>query len=199
MDCHKAEKLLVEYLYQELSPEKTLEVEKHLETCDACAKTLHNWRGIHRGFQRSNDVPQPAPFLKTRILAAAREEVVRKPALSERILSWVKPALILPILVFGLLVLLFFPATSNWKWQKLEGSCTGRTGSVACRSAPQKTAELDKESLDKLQNLGYMSEEKQQPPASGPSVDLRSKTEAVPPEARDRVTTGTLAGNAKGK
>src|SRR5262245_41790891 len=68
MDCNKAEKLLVEYLYQELSPEKTLEMEKHLEVCDACSKTLENWRAIHRGYQRSEEPPQPAPYMRQRIL-----------------------------------------------------------------------------------------------------------------------------------
>lgn len=197
MDCHKAEKLLVEYLYQELSPEKTLEVEKHLETCDACAKTLHNWRGIHRGFQRSNDVPQPAPFLKTRILAAAREEVVRKPAWSEQILSWVKPALILPILVFGLLVLLFLPNRQPEMAKASKVPAQSTPALLPAAPPPQKTAELDKESLEKLKSLGYIGEAKQQPPASAPAADFRSKTERQSTEARDRIATGTLAEKAK--
>src|SRR5262245_66620513 len=80
MSGKKAEEYLVEYLYQELPAKKTLEIEKHLQECAACAKTLESWRAIHRGYQRSAEEPQVAPYFKQKILAAAEEELTRGPS-----------------------------------------------------------------------------------------------------------------------
>ena len=167
MDCNKAEKLLVEYLYQELSPEKTLLVEKHLEACDACAKTLHNWRGIHRGFQRSNDVPQPAPFLKTRILAAAKQELGRKTPLMERILVFLKPAVLMPILIFAVLIVWFLPMKHMQMSEIRPASTPAETSSKTILQKPtappaapakeQPAPSITKAEAEKLKALGYIN------------------------------------------
>jgi tetratricopeptide (TPR) repeat protein len=173
MDCKKVEKLLIEYLYQELSPEKTLEVEKHLEVCDACAKTLHNWRGIHRGFQRAGDLPQPAPFLKTRIMAAAKEEIDRKIPLSERFFSWVKPALILPVMIFVMLVLVFFP-TRKFEMAK------AKVPSQAVTPAPPATSAQRQEPA--------MAERRLEASKGGSLSDLRAPATEYDAEKRYRDT-----------
>src|SRR5262245_29736652 len=103
MDCNKAEKLLVEYLYQELSPKYTVDLEKHLQVCDKCTQTLENWRAIHRGYQKTTDEAPAVPYLKQRILSAAKEELQRKPSFSERFFTILKTALILPVILFGLI------------------------------------------------------------------------------------------------
>ena len=106
MDCNKAEKLLVEYLYQELSPRHTVDIERHLEVCDACTATLENWRAIHRGYQKAIEETPAAPYLSQRILAAAKEELHRKRSFSEKFIAILRPALILPVLIFALIATL---------------------------------------------------------------------------------------------
>lgn len=203
MDCSKAEKLLVEYMYQELSPEKTLEMEKHLETCDACAKTLENWRGIHRGFQRSNDIPQPQPFLKTRILAAAREEAERRPGFVERLMVWVKPAIILPVVIFGLLVLLFMPAKQS-DMAKAKAPAQAETTSTPAVAAqreaqPAEGGRVTQKEVKDLKALGYVggSEKTDQPSTEAYSDELRRKEEADANRSRDQELPITLDDKAK--
>lgn len=111
MECNKAEKLLVEYLYQELSPKYTVDLEKHLQVCDKCSQTLENWRAIHRGYQKTTDEAPAVPYLRQRILSAAKEELQRKPSFSERFFTVLKPALILPVILFGLIATLMLYQT----------------------------------------------------------------------------------------
>jgi predicted anti-sigma-YlaC factor YlaD len=111
MDCKKAEKLLVEYLYQELSPKYTVDLEKHLQVCDKCIQTLENWRAIHRGYQKTTDEAPAVPYLRQRILSAAKDELQRKQSFSERFFTILKPALILPVILFGLIATLMLYQT----------------------------------------------------------------------------------------
>lgn len=106
MNCKQAEKLLVEFLYQELSAKKTVAVEKHLQVCDHCTRTLENWQAIQRGYRKSSAEAEAPPYLKQRILVAAREELARKPSVWEQFNTFVKPAIVLPVIVFLLLALL---------------------------------------------------------------------------------------------
>src|SRR5215467_8724027 len=102
MNCKKAEKFLIDYVYRELSAKKTVEVEKHLSVCDNCAKTVESWRAIHQGFLRaSEEAPAASPYLKQKLLIAAREELDREPSYAERFMVLLKPAVLLPILIFA--------------------------------------------------------------------------------------------------
>lgn len=105
MNCKQAEKLLVEFLYQELSAKKTIAVEKHLQVCDPCTRTLENWQAIHRGYRKSTAEAEAPPYLKQRILVAAREELTQKPSVWEQFSTFLKPAIVLPVIVFLLLAL----------------------------------------------------------------------------------------------
>ena len=118
MDCKKAEKLLVEYLYQELSPRHTVDLERHLEVCDACTSMLENWRAIHRGYQKIIEEAPAAPYLSQRILAAAKEELKRKPSFSEKFVAILRPALILPVLIFALIATLMLYRTEDKQMAK---------------------------------------------------------------------------------
>lgn len=109
MDCKKAETFLVEYLYQELSATRIVELEKHLEVCDGCTKTLESWRAIHEGYRRFAEEPLPTPYLRQRVMIAAKEELERKPTFTERLFALGRPALILPIVVFAIMTFLFYP------------------------------------------------------------------------------------------
>src|SRR5262249_31938134 len=105
MNCKKAETLLVEYLYEELSAQKTLELERHLQSCDQCSATLESWRAIHNGYQKMEDLPAPSPFLKQRIVAAAEEELARKPSFATRLFAVLRPAIAIPVILVALLAL----------------------------------------------------------------------------------------------
>jgi TolA-binding protein len=105
MNCKKAEEYLVEYLYQELPAKKTLEVEKHLDGCVHCTKTLGSWRAIHRAYQRNAEEPQIAPYFKQKILAVAEEELSRSPSWTERFSLGLKFATI-PIAIFVVVLFL---------------------------------------------------------------------------------------------
>ena len=83
-----------------------MDLEKHLQVCDQCTQTLENWRAIHRGYQKTTDEAPAVPYLKQRILSAAKEELQRKPSFSERFFLVLKPALILPVILFGLIATL---------------------------------------------------------------------------------------------
>ena len=183
MDCNKAEKLLVEYLYQELSPKYTVDLEKHLQVCDKCTQTLENWRAIHRGYQKTTDEAPAVPYLRQRILSAAKEELQRKPAFSERFFTILKPALILPVILFGLIATLMLYQTKPKSMSQAPavGKVIPEQPSVSSSSLDfdkRKAAEgeryieskpedtysneraktpADKETAEQLKSLGYIS------------------------------------------
>jgi tetratricopeptide (TPR) repeat protein len=105
MNCKKAEEYLVDYLYQELPAKKTLEIEKHLQGCVHCTKTLESWRAIHRAYQRNAEEPQIAPYFKQKILAVAEEELSRSPSWTDRFALGLKFATI-PIAIFVIVLFL---------------------------------------------------------------------------------------------
>lgn len=154
MNCKKAETLLVEYLYQELSARKTLEIEKHLQTCDRCPKTLESWRAIHGGFQNS-DYPEASPFLKQKILSAARQELARKPSFLERFSFVIKPAFVLPVMVLGLAALLYLPLQN--KESKIAMAPPVDQAVAPMKNSAKKLDSSESE-VDRLRSLGYLSD-----------------------------------------
>jgi tetratricopeptide (TPR) repeat protein len=135
MNCKQAEEYLVEYLYQELSPKKTLEIEKHLHSCSQCAKTLESWRAIHRGYQRSTDEPQIEPYFKQKMLAAAEEELRRGSSWKERLLFGLKIATV-PIAIFLIVILL----NQKEKEPHIAMQNEKQVEPVAAKPAPEATA-----------------------------------------------------------
>ena len=182
MDCNKAEKLLVEYLYQELSPKYTVDLEKHLQVCDKCTQTLENWRAIHRGYQKTTDEAPAVPYLRQRILSAAKEEMQRKPSFSERFFTILKPALILPVILFGLIatLMLYQNKSAMMSQAPTVGKVVPEQPSISSSSLDldkrraangeryseskpdtyrnERAKEpVDKETSEKLKSLGYIS------------------------------------------
>lgn len=137
MNCKKAEPFLVEYLYQELSASKTVELEAHLMVCDGCTSLLQNWKAIHQGFQAA-EAPQAPPFLKQRILSNARAELERKPSFAERTFVFLRPALLIPAAVIAVFALLLF-GPSTTKMAEMSDKPTPATAPepVAMKSAPR--------------------------------------------------------------
>lgn len=189
MDCNKAEKLLVEYLYQELSPKYTVDLEKHLQVCDKCTQTLENWRAIHRGYQKTTDEAPAVPYLRQRILSAAKEELQRKPSFSERFFTVLKPALILPVILFGLIATLMLYQTkpkmmsdapmpppakvipeqpsvssSSLDFDKRKAAGGERYSESKPDTYRNERAKMpaDKETLEKLKSLGYIGTESEE-------------------------------------
>jgi TolA-binding protein len=117
MSCKKAEDYLVDYLYQELSAKKTLEIEKHLHGCVNCRSTLESWRAIHRAYQRTSEEPLVSPFTKQKLLAVAEEELRRPASWSER-LQWALKIATVPIAIFVIVLFLNREKTADMAMQK---------------------------------------------------------------------------------
>ena len=75
MNCKKCQRLLVDLLYEELSPGRRQKVESHLEECPACAREFEALKSTRRVFAQIDD-PSPSPEVETRIKAAARRGAV---------------------------------------------------------------------------------------------------------------------------
>ncbi|MCI0618235.1 tetratricopeptide repeat protein, partial [bacterium] len=167
--------------YQELSPKYTVDLEKHLQVCDKCTQTLENWRAIHRGYQKTTDEAPAVPYLKQRILSAAKEELQRKPSFSERFFLVLKPALILPVILFGLIATLMLyqnkpktmmteapvhavpeqPSVSSSSLD-LDKTKAPKREMYKAESKPdtysnEREKPVDKETEEKLRSLGYIS------------------------------------------
>jgi hypothetical protein len=189
MNCKRSEEYLVEYLYQELSPKKTLEIEKHLRSCSHCTKTLESWRAIHLGYQRSAEDPQVAPYFKQKILAAAEEELQRVPSWKDRLLVGLKIATV-PIAIFLILILF------NEKQTPPSMATKQEQHAVPAKEAPQITETLqrpltDADEAKRKDEIGkqYASDQLKAAPQSlaeekpSPSRDLREQ-EGYQPEAK---------------
>ena len=202
MNCKKAEKLLVEYLYQELSPSQTVAIEKHLQSCENCAKTLESWRAIHGGFQNS-DYPEVSPYLKQKILTAARQELTRKPTFMERFSFLLKPSFVLPVMIFGLLALFYIPFRAN------------RNTEIVMASKPQPSpavsqmteAQPNKQEVDRLESRtnsersdgGYREKTKEEALTKSKDSKLRDSSVAQrQPEDYEKAAAAKEAGSLNG-
>ena len=76
MKCAKARPLLLLLVYDEIEPQPRRRLEQHLERCENCRRELEALRKTHERVL-SIAPPAPAPKLRTRVLAAAREVIVR--------------------------------------------------------------------------------------------------------------------------
>jgi tetratricopeptide (TPR) repeat protein len=175
MNCKQAEKLLVEYLYQELPAKKTVEMEKHLQVCDQCTKTLENWQAIHRGYQKSTSDAAAPPYLKQRILVAAREELEKKPTVWEQITTFLKPAIVAPVIVFALLALL---VTSTQKKSSIDVNMAQERDRLGGVEAPQPTTPTGSRQISNAP-LRENSNEKR-----------ASKTKGLADDEKERVQVG---------
>src|SRR5205085_11738677 len=91
MKCSKAEEFLVEYLYEELSPSRTVQLEMHLKQCDGCKIVYESWKSIHQIYRDSTEKPELPIFLKQKILRSAREELIKPPSAGQRLATYFRP------------------------------------------------------------------------------------------------------------
>jgi|GEM_PF-5987158 len=207
MNCKKAEEYLVEYLYQELSAKKTLEIEKHLHGCAHCTKTIESWRGIHRGYQRSVEEPQLAPYFKQKILAAAEEELLRPPSWQDRLLFGLKIATI-PVAIF--LIVILFNQKQNPPNMAMKQRETAAAPATVSEPAPEGREQEPKSSMEGKRDLGtytrkesYVLDKLKAAPAEKKAADYdqeSAKSEADTPLNRpstpERQDEQSFAGSA---
>ncbi|GAG82188.1 unnamed protein product, partial [marine sediment metagenome] len=72
MKCSKAQKLLLDYVYEELPPGKVLEFERHTRQCPECAKALQEVQFTRKAF-KNVEVKVPSGAAVEKVLAAARQ------------------------------------------------------------------------------------------------------------------------------
>lgn len=79
MTCDDARGLLTAYVDSELDVAHSLEVEKHIETCEACARIVENQEKLRAAIQASGLSYEPPSELDSRIESALRGSVVPAP------------------------------------------------------------------------------------------------------------------------
>ena len=72
IDCRYAEKMLQDYIDNELAAAERPLVENHLKACPGCGNRLEKLRGTLKILSSIKGV-EPSPFLKSRILTAIAE------------------------------------------------------------------------------------------------------------------------------
>lgn len=80
MNCELIDQHLIDYLYGELSPEKTKEFRSHLETCSECSQKAASLGGLRNLASNLKD-PEPSGIAVNKIIACAREEAETKRSL----------------------------------------------------------------------------------------------------------------------
>lgn len=86
MVCKDAQELIHGYIDGELDPSGNLEIERHLETCEACSAVYKREQALHSLMQNSS-----LKFKAPAHLRATIESAVRKAANAERAPGWVAP------------------------------------------------------------------------------------------------------------
>jgi anti-sigma factor RsiW len=95
MSCQEAQALLNAYVDGELDLVRSLEIEKHLEGCPACARTVENHQTLGNALRAGSHYYQAPPRLEHRIRAALPR--------SKRI-SWPLAAVAASLLLAGIFV-----------------------------------------------------------------------------------------------
>ena len=86
MSCHETRELIHGYLDGELDLVKSLEIESHLEDCDACAKTYKGVRGLRSALAHSAVRFDPPTNFEGQVRSALRRE--DKPHRRSTIFRW---------------------------------------------------------------------------------------------------------------
>jgi len=76
MKCYKVQSLLIDYVYEELSPKKVLEMERHFKSCPECAKKLEEIQFTRNAFSHV-EVKVPSGATVEKLLAAAGDAAPR--------------------------------------------------------------------------------------------------------------------------
>lgn len=77
MKCPECKEKLVEYLYNEHSPEEKHGMDQHLATCEQCKRVLSQFQLVRTSFQQLKK-EEPSALVHQRILAHARDASLQK-------------------------------------------------------------------------------------------------------------------------
>jgi anti-sigma factor RsiW len=78
MNCEDTQVLLSAYVDGELDLVRSLEIEKHIETCPACARTVQNQQTLGTALQAGSLYHRPPQHLEERVRAAMRSQTRTK-------------------------------------------------------------------------------------------------------------------------
>ncbi len=112
MQCNDCRTLLPGYLDGELELMQSVEVEKHLETCEACLRMLENQRALQSAMRTGTLYHEPRPSLERSILSAIQKQERRA---SGQILFGAKRSLFAAAFAFAALLLLMVWATGRFR------------------------------------------------------------------------------------
>ncbi|HYK17219.1 MAG TPA: anti-sigma factor [Bryobacteraceae bacterium] len=114
MTCEDARGLLTAYVDEELDVAHSLEVEKHLETCEACARIVESQEKVRSAIQASGLSYEPPASLDARIESTIRRSA--KPA-GRPPMSWpwlaAAAAILLALVLLGRLPMSRVPASDT--------------------------------------------------------------------------------------
>jgi TolA-binding protein len=97
--CQECDKNLIDYLYHELSPEDTHEMDAHFKACEHCAKQLSQFQLVRTSFQQLKEL-KPRSLIHQKILAHASDMSSQKRG------SWLTQLLLKPSTAAVMVVLL---------------------------------------------------------------------------------------------
>lgn len=77
MNCKRCSELLIDYLHEELGPERET-VEEHLRSCAGCSREYEELREIRMAVSESASLPEPSPEVLASLSKAAKEKLARE-------------------------------------------------------------------------------------------------------------------------
>ncbi len=102
MSCENTQVLLNAYVDGELDLIRSLEIEKHLEGCPACTRTVENQQTLGSALRTGSLIYRPPRELKPRVDAALRRAA--KPETPRRPVRWSMLAVAASFLIAGVLI-----------------------------------------------------------------------------------------------
>ncbi|MFH1549457.1 MAG: zf-HC2 domain-containing protein [Planctomycetota bacterium] len=84
MNCSKVQKIVLDYVYEELPARKVLEFERHVRDCPECARKLEEIQFTRRAFSHI-EVKVPSNGTVEKVLSAARESASARGSRGKRV------------------------------------------------------------------------------------------------------------------
>ena len=84
MNCSKVQKIVLDYVYEELPARKVLEFERHVRECPECARKLEEIQFTRRAFSHV-EVKVPSNGTVEKVLSAARESASARGSRGKRV------------------------------------------------------------------------------------------------------------------
>ena len=129
MNCQEAHSLIHPYLDGELDLVRSLEIEAHLNDCQACAQAYKELRSLHSAVSDNALRFEPPAALRNRVRLALRDESPDESGATNRSARlswrWLIPAMsgaVVLIVALSLIVLLSRPSTSDLIAQEIVSS-----------------------------------------------------------------------------